>query len=104
MAYEILGVKLFTVKESAEVLKMSTKDVKRLLREDILCGGKIGTSWFVPEPSLKAFKFVEGERQKLQGEALCLKYILNDFLKAGDISQDYYDQAVKRLGGFLQLD
>ena len=103
MSYEILGIKLFTVKESAEILSMSTKDVKRLLREGVLSGGKIETSWFVSEPGLKAFMFVEGERRKLHIEALRLTDILDDFLKAGDITQDYHDQAVKRLGDFLLI-
>lgn len=101
MAYEILGIKLHTVKEAAAALDMSTKEIKRLLREGLLLGDKIAETWYVPDPGLKAFILVKGERQKIRDEALRLKGLLDDFLEKKDISQDYCDQAIKQLKDLL---
>ena len=101
MPYEILGVRLFTVKEASETLKMSTRECKRLLREGRLMGRKIDNSWVVPEPGLIAFMSVKEDRKKVKNEAVKLKNLFDDFLVKGDISEDYHAQAVKRLSDFL---
>jgi hypothetical protein len=101
MPYEILGIKLFSVKEASENLGMSTKDVKRYLREGRLLGKKIDNSWVVPEPGLMAFMSVEKDRKKVRSEAIKLKNLFDQFLEKGDISKDYHAHAVKRLSDFL---
>jgi hypothetical protein len=86
MPYEVLGIRLFTVKEASETLEMSTRDVKRYLREGRLMGKKIDNSWFVPEPGLMAFMSVEEDRKKVRSEATRLKNLFDEFLGKGDIS------------------
>jgi len=101
MSSEILGLKLFTVKETADMLDLSTKTVKRHLREGTLAGYQIDKVWYVPDPCLKAFLSVETDRKRVREEALRLKSVFDDFRKKGDISQGHYDQAIERLSDFL---
>lgn len=101
MFNEVLGIKLYTVKECAKLLGLSTKEVRRLLRQGDLYGTRINKTWFVPDPGLRAFEFIEAGRLKLRNEATELQEVLFHFLKSGDISQGHYDQATKRLADFL---
>ena len=101
MPYDVLSMKLFTVKEGCEALGIPTKTMKRYLREGMILGAQIEKSWFISEASLKAFKALESERQKVRDEALRLKRIFDQFLKDGDITQGYYDRTVERLSEFL---
>ena len=101
MAIELLGLKLFTVQESADRLKIKPKVIKRYLREGELLGYQIKETWFVPAPCLRAFESVNKQREIIKNEVLKLKEIFDAFLEKGDITQEYYEKALQRLADFL---
>ena len=101
MAIEILGLKLFTVQESAYRLQITPKVIKRYLREGVLLGYQIKETWFIPAPCLRAFESVNKQREIIKNEALKLKGIFDSFLEKGDITQGYYEEALERLADFL---
>ena len=100
MSYSLFGLKLYTPQEAAEMLGLEPKQVKRLLNASHLYGEKFDNRWLIPEPSITAFRYIQAEREKISGEVMKLKDILGTFLRKGDISQSYYDVAMKHLTEF----
>lgn len=96
MPYET-GGKLFTVKETSDILKVETKIIKKDLREGRLHGIRLDDRWLVPEASIKAVEALQEDRAFLMREVSALKETLTDFFSMGDISESYYNQAMKRL-------
>lgn len=101
MSYNLFGLKLYTPQEAAEMLGLEAKQVKRLLNASHLYGEKFDNRWLIPEPSITAFQYMQTEREKISGEVMRLKDILGSFLRKGDISQSYYDDAMKHLTEFM---
>ena len=101
MSYSLFGLKLYTPQEAAEMLGLESKQVKRLLNASHLYGEKFDNRWLIPEPSIAAFRYIQAEREKISGEVMRLKDILGTFLRKGDISQSYYDDAMKHLTEFM---
>lgn len=96
----ILGIKHFSVHESANLLGKSDNAVRKDLSKDRLVGKKPGKSWLIPEAELNAFVTGTGifrRRHKVQAEAFQLIRVFDSFLVKGDISQACYDQALKGL-------
>lgn len=101
MSYNLFGLKLYTPQEAAEMLGLEPKQIKRLLNASHLYGEKFDNRWLIPEPAITAFRYIEYERKKISGEVMRLRDILGTFLKKGDISQSYYDDAMKHLTEFM---
>ena len=103
MSYSLFGLKLYTPQEAAEMLGLEAKQIKRLLNASHLYGEKFDNRWLIPEPSISAFRYIQAEREKISGEVAQLKNILDAFLRDGDITKTYHDNAMKRLTEFLPL-
>lgn len=52
---EVLGVKLYTVKEVAEHLGVSPRSTQQYVLDKKMKAVKIGRSWFISEDNLKEF-------------------------------------------------
>lgn len=101
MSYSLFGIKLYTTEEAAEALELEPKHVKRLLNAKHLYGEKFNNQWIVPEPSITAFRYIQAERDKISGEVMRLRDILDTFLKKGDITQTYHDKSIQHLTEFM---
>ena len=49
------GLKVYTVRESAEILKTSRQQIRRMIRGGELAAVKVGREWRIPEENLKEF-------------------------------------------------
>ena len=49
------GVKVYTVKEIAQILQTSRQQVRRMIQGEELEAVRVGREWRIPEESLKAF-------------------------------------------------
>jgi hypothetical protein len=100
MGYELFGLKLLTTEEAGEALGLSSVQVKRLLNAGHLYGEKFNNQWLIPEMSIRSFRYIQSEREKLLREAQKLENILGEFLSRGDITKTYYDKAIERVREF----
>lgn len=49
------GVKVYTVKEIAQILQTSRQQVRRMIQGEELDAVRVGREWRIPEEALKAF-------------------------------------------------
>lgn len=49
------GLTVYTVRESAEILKTSRQQIRRMIRGGELVAVKVGREWRIPEENLKEF-------------------------------------------------
>ena len=55
MPKELLGIKVYSVREVAEILKKSDRTVRRYIYENKLGAVQIGRDYLIPEGELLAF-------------------------------------------------
>lgn len=48
-------MEIYTIKEASKVLKLPQETLRKYLRQGILEGSKIGTSWRVTDEAIKQF-------------------------------------------------
>lgn len=61
-------MKLYSVKEVADILDMNTETIKRYIHKEELKAYKIGREWRIEESDLKEFLFKESNIRKGEGE------------------------------------
>ena len=49
------GLKVYTVKEIAQILQTSRQQVRRMIQGEELDAVRVGREWRIPEEALKAF-------------------------------------------------
>lgn len=65
MPIQMGDLKLYSVEELAELLRIQQTTVRKILREGRLSGRKLAKKWYVSEDSIKAyFRQAEPEPQK----------------------------------------
>ncbi|OGF65726.1 MAG: hypothetical protein A2Y62_06430 [Candidatus Fischerbacteria bacterium RBG_13_37_8] len=52
---EIEGIKLYTIQEIAEMLKVHPLTIQRKVKKGIIKGVKINKSWYISSDNLKSF-------------------------------------------------
>lgn len=63
---EILGVKLYNVNETAELLGLTVYSLRIYIKERKIKGRKIGNAWYFAEENIKAFVLGEEDKQKVK--------------------------------------
>ena len=52
---EILGMTVFTAKETAELLRVSERTIRNYIKRGMLTAQKVGGDWAISEENIKAF-------------------------------------------------
>ena len=64
MPIQLENIKLYSLKEAADFLRVSMPTIRRYVREGILEGEKVGRQLYVTEESLQKFLHPEGTGQR----------------------------------------
>jgi len=51
----VLGIKMYELKETAELLSVTKTSIRNYLKRGLIIGAKLGGRWYISEENLKAF-------------------------------------------------
>lgn len=66
MSIEIGNIKLFSVEELADILKVTPSTIRIYCREGRIKGRKFGVKWYIPEESLKEYFCTSKEKNNFE--------------------------------------
>lgn len=69
MAVEIVGIKFFSIEETAEMLLVSPQSIKLYVKAGKLAGKRINSKWHFSEESIQAYLRKADNEDKMVGGA-----------------------------------
>ena len=71
MAKQIVGIKFFSIEETADMLQVSPQSIKLYVKAGKIAGKRINAKWHFSEESIQAYLRKPDNQDKMVGGAEC---------------------------------